>query len=228
MKKAFFVTGTDTGCGKTEVSVALMQFLQKQGLKVSAMKPLASGCEVTDEGLRNEDAMALWENCDGDWAYEEINPYAFEPPIAPHIAAEKADVQVDLNHIKSCFEKHRQNSDVVIVEGVGGWLVPIDMQTSLADLVSLLDLEVILVVGLCLGCINHALLTDRILQSEKTPYVGWISNEVEAIYDTEKETLGTLNRKMSKRYLGHLPNIKAKCEEFDPSHEFLTMINSVN
>lgn len=228
MKKAFFITGTDTGCGKTQVSVQLMKYLKQQGLTVSAMKPLASGCEKTEEGWRNEDALNLHAECDGEWAYEEINPYAFVPPIAPHIAADKAGVEIDLNIIKTCFEKHQQRSDIVIVEGVGGWCVPIDMQTSLADLVKRLELEVIVVIGLRLGCINHALLTDRVLQIEKIPYVGWISNQVEAIYEAQEETLETLGKKMSKHYLGHSPNIKAKYQEFDPSHQFLTLINSVN
>ena len=144
----FFVTGTDTEVGKTRVSVALIELLQQQGKTVAGMKPIASGCENTPEGLRNEDAIALIKQANIELPYDVINPYAFEPAIAPHIAAEQAGITIDLSLIKQCYQDIQQQADAVVVEGAGGWLVPLNKQHTMADLAVQLELPVILVIAI--------------------------------------------------------------------------------
>ncbi|MDO7667794.1 MAG: dethiobiotin synthase, partial [Pseudomonadota bacterium] len=151
-----FVTGTDTDVGKTRISVAIIELLQRQGKRVAAMKPIASGCELTIDGLRNDDAVQLSQQANVDLPYQLINPYAFEPAIAPHIAAGQVNVTIEVAVIKQNFDLIQQQSDAVVVEGAGGWLVPLNQTETMADLAISLDLPVILVVDIRLGCINHA------------------------------------------------------------------------
>lgn len=177
MSKGFFVTGTDTEVGKTVISVGLIHALQQQGYRVSAMKPVASGCEQTDDGLRNEDALALQQAANVKAAYEVMNPYAFLPAIAPHIAAEQEGVKVDLDTLYQHFEQLQQMSDAIVVEGAGGWLVPLNKTESIADFAVKLQLPVVLVVAIKLGCINHALLTAEIIRAKGLKLAGWVAND---------------------------------------------------
>jgi len=143
-----FITGTDTGVGKTLVSVSLVKALVKHGLRVSAMKPIASGSEQTPAGLRNADAMALAAASNVAAPYAAINPYCFEPAISPHIAAEEAGIDVDIRVIQRSFETLAAGADVVVVEGAGGWYAPISQSLAMSDLPKSLDIPVLLVVGL--------------------------------------------------------------------------------
>ena len=174
--KGYFVTGTDTEIGKTYSSVSLIQSLVKQGYKVSGLKPIASGCEQTAQGLRNEDALKLIQASNVELPYSVVNRYSFVPAIAPHIAAAETHTRLEFEAIKEDVAKASALSDICVVEGVGGWLVPLDNRQTVEDLAITLDLPVILIVGIRLGCINQALLTyDRIIRSG-LPFVGWVAN----------------------------------------------------
>ena len=200
-----FVTGTDTGVGKTLVSVSLVKALVQHGLRVSVMKPIASGSEHTPAGLRNADAVALAEASNVASPYETINPYCFEPPISPHIAAEEARIDVDINVIKRSFERLASHADFVVVEGAGGWYAPISESQAMADLPGLLDIPVLLVVGLRLGCLNHALLTKRAIEADGAKLAGWVANSIDPKLERRAENLMTLEHRLGAKPLAVLP-----------------------
>ena len=215
----FFVTGTDTEVGKTRISLALIELLQKQGLTVAGMKPIASGCELTEQGLRNDDAIQLNQQANIDLPYELINPYAFEPAIAPHIAAQQAGLEIDLAKIKENFIQIQHRSDAVVVEGAGGWLVPLNKTQTMADLALSLDLAVILVVGIKLGCINHALLTVKAIEASGLILQGWVANQIEANEQAEK-IIKTLQQDITAPCLGQVPQL----EEGELASKFINVI----
>lgn len=177
MTTHLFVTGTDTEVGKTRISVGLIKVLQQQGLKVAAMKPVASGCEWHDGQLQNEDALALSRQADIKLPYSQINPYAFEPAIAPHLAAEQVGQTISLNLIETQFAAMQLQTDAIVVEGAGGWSVPLNDQQTIADLAKALQLPVVLVVAIKLGCINHALLTVQAIAVSGLTLKGWVAND---------------------------------------------------
>ena len=172
----YFITGTDTGIGKTVVTLGLMQWLQDRGRLVAGMKPVASGCEDTAAGLRNDDAMRLQALSSMPLDYAEVNPYPFAPPIAPHLAAAAADCRIDLEAIHAGVRQLTVRADRVCVEAIGGWLVPLNGRETVADLAQRLGLGIILVVGIRLGCLNHALLTVRAIESAGLELAGWVAN----------------------------------------------------
>jgi dethiobiotin synthetase len=191
----FFITGTDTGCGKTEITLGLMAALQARGLRVLGMKPVASGCVQHPEGLRNADAERI--QAQGTFAvhYALVNPYAFARPIAPHLAAAEVGISIELDRIRAAHTELTCLADWVLVEGVGGWRVPLGSECFVGDIPRALDLPVILVVGLKLGCLNHALLTAESIQSSGLELTGWIANQVDPdmlALDANLETLRTL------------------------------------
>jgi dethiobiotin synthetase len=200
-----FITGTDTGVGKTLVSVALARTLAKHGLRVSAMKPIASGAEHTSAGLRNADALALAEAINVSVPYEKLNPYCFEPPISPHIAAEEARIGIDIGTIRARFDELVRGSDFVIVEGAGGWLAPISRTQSMADLAVVLEIPVLLVVGLRLGCLNHAALTRDAIEAKGAHFAGWIANAIDPELQRQDENLATLERLLGSEPLAMFP-----------------------
>ena len=189
----FFITGTDTEIGKTFVSSLLIKLLVEEGLKVVGMKPIASGAKKIDEGLKNDDALSLMQASNVDVGYEKINPYVFEPAVSPHLAAEDAGVEIDLKKIKSNFAELEKKSDVVIVEGVGGWYAPLSYNCTVADLAEELNQPIILVVGLRLGCLNHALLTAQAIRQSGLPIAGWIANYVEKDFSVAEKNIQTIN-----------------------------------
>jgi len=217
--RSIFVTGTDTEVGKTRVSVGIIHKLVAQGYKVAAMKPVASGCEVTTEGLRNEDAVALMAASNVDLPYDLVNPYAFEPAIAPHIAAQQAGVQIDLELIQQYYDRIHQQADIVVVEGAGGWLVPLNEKNTMADLAKQLGLDVVLVVGIRLGCINHALLTVAAIEQSGLGFKGWIANDLESSPQAD-EMLVTLRQHIQISNLGLVP----KLSQLDSSAEYLSTL----
>jgi len=180
MQQAWFVTGTDTGVGKTLVSAALMTALARTGRRVVGMKPVASGCDATPHGLRSADAEALRAAGNVTADYEEVNPYALAAPTAPHLAAAAAGVQIDVATIHRQYAHLAARSDAVVVEGIGGWLVPISRIQTMADVVRSLELPVILVVGMRLGCLNHALLTEHAIATSGCRLVAWVANTLES------------------------------------------------
>lgn len=197
-----FITGTDTGVGKTRVATALCMAFAAVGKRVAAMKPVASGCAMTPEGLRNDDALALLDAMNVRARYAEVNPYAFEPAIAPHIAALEAGRPIDVDVLDRCFERLSLQSDATIVEGAGGWLAPLDAELTFADLAVRWRLDVILVVGLRLGCLNHALLTAESIERRGLRLCGWIGNSVDPIFERRDENLSALRARIAAPCIG--------------------------
>lgn len=208
MSKGIFVTGTDTGIGKTRVSQALLFGLRSSGLCALGMKPVASGCERTDRGLRNADALALQQASSLALPYSLINPYAFEEPIAPHLAARFAGVNIDLMRLQQAYREIAAQADVVIVEGAGGWRLPLSENPGenrfLSDLVEQLELDVVLTVGLRLGCLNHALLTAEAI-AKKSRLLGWVGNQIDPSFSYAQENIDSLRALLPAPCLGVLP-----------------------
>lgn len=200
-----FVTGTDTGAGKTMASTALLHALRAQGLHAVGMKPVASGCDATAEGWRNEDALALQSASDPVPAYVDLNPYALPQPLAPEIAAREAGVEITLEPILAAFERLRAQADVIVVEGVGGWAAPLTATLDQRHLVEALGLPVVLVVGMRLGCLNHARLTARAVLADGARLVGWIANEVDPQMERRDENFALLQSRMPVPCWGRLP-----------------------
>ena len=200
-----FVTGTDTGVGKTFVSVSLVKALVAYGLRVSVMKPIASGSERTPAGLRNADALALANAANIAVPYATTNPYCFEPAISPHIAAEEAQIVVDPAVIQDRFQALASNADFTLVEGAGGWYAPVSATGSMADLPRWLGLPVLLVVGLRLGCLNHTQLTKRAIEAAGIELAGWVANTIDPALQRSAENLATLARIMGREPLAIVP-----------------------
>lgn len=202
---AFFVTGTDTGVGKTRVSAALLHALRARGLRASGMKPVASGCTWADGGWRNEDALALLAASDPAPAYADANPYALPAATAPQLAAREAGVSVEPGPLLSAFARIAAAADAVVVEGVGGWAAPLADGLDQADLVCALGAQVVLVVGLRLGCLSHARLTARAIEADGCPLAGWIGNRVDPDFDRCDDYAGLLRDALPVPCLGMLP-----------------------
>jgi dethiobiotin synthetase len=203
--RGVFVTGTDTGVGKTRVSVALVHALRAQGLRVAAMKPVAAGTEQCDGVTINEDVAALTAAANVDADPRWVNPYLFTPPIAPHIAAAQAGVAIDLEVIVDAYSRLAALADVVVVEGVGGFRVPLNATQDTADLAQALDLPMLLVVGLRLGCLNHALLTAEAIAHRKLPWAGWVGNHIDPAMDAQAENVLALRQLLTNPCLGIQP-----------------------
>jgi len=218
MTQHIFVTGTDTEVGKTRISVGLIKVLQQQGLRVAAMKPVASGCEWRDGQLQNEDALALSQQADIKLPYLQVNPYAFEPAIAPHLAAKQVGETISLTVLESQFTAMRLQADAVVVEGAGGWLVPLNDQQTIADLAKALKLPVVLVVAIKLGCINHALLTVQAIADSGLKLVGWVAND---FLDDSQSTaiIQSLKQRIAAPCLGIVP----KLAEDEDASVYLTL-----
>ena len=207
--RGYFITGTDTGIGKTVVTLCLMRWLQGRGLRVAAMKPVASGCERTLDGLRNEDALKLQRQASMPLDYEAVNPYAFEPPIAPHIAARQAGEKIRIDIIRRGMQQLAGDADIVCVEGVGGWLVPLNGRETVADLAISLGLGVVMVVGMRLGCLNHALLSARAIEASGAPLAGWVANCMPPAADYLEDNISTLKSMICAPLLGVVPALRA-------------------
>lgn len=200
-----YVTGTDTGAGKTVASTALLHALRGRGLRAVGMKPVASGCDATPAGWRNADALALQAASDPVPAYEDLNPFALPDPLAPELAARAAGVEVTLPPLLDAFARLRAQADVLVVEGVGGWAAPLSATLDQADLVRALRLPVVLVVGMRLGCLNHARLSAAAIQADGCALVGWIASEVDPGMACRKENLALLEARLAAPFLGALP-----------------------
>jgi len=200
-----FVTGTDTGAGKTTASAALLHALRARGLRAVGMKPLASGCERTGEGWRNDDALALQAASDPRPAYDDVNPFALPLPVAPEFAARDAGIEVALPPILAAHARLAAQADFVLVEGVGGWLAPLAAALDHVDLVRALDLPVVLVVGMRLGCLNHARLSVRAIEADGVRLAGWIASEVDPDMARRDENFDALCERLPAPCLGRLP-----------------------
>lgn len=194
--KGIFVTGTDTEVGKTFVSCALLAMLKRQGVKAAAMKPVASGAEEVDGRWCNDDARRLQAAAGMNADLSLINPCVFPDPVAPHIAAARAGVTIDFARIRQCFSRLQEDADFVLVEGVGGWLVPLNERQSVADLARELDLPVLLVVGMRLGCINHALLTAQAIAQTGLKLRGWVANRLQGDYPVLEDNIAAIAQRI--------------------------------
>ncbi|NOQ76593.1 MAG: dethiobiotin synthase [Methylococcaceae bacterium] len=206
MEKSFFITGTDTGAGKTWSTLALMHYFKQQGLSVAGMKPVAAGCEWIDGQLKNEDALLLQQHSSVALAYEEVNPYAFEAPVSPHLAGVDNPVQLDV--IVQAFDCLKNKADVVIVEGAGGWLAPINNENDIADLASVLNIPIVMVVAIRLGCINHARLTFQVIQASKVECAGWLAVCVDPEMKKQAENIEAIKARLAIPMLGVLPYVE--------------------
>lgn len=204
-----FIAGTDTGVGKSLVAATLLAALNASGHRAAGMKPVASGCRQTPRGLRNEDAELLIAHSAGAPDYAQVNPFALPEAIAPHLAAKHAGVEIRLDPIHAAFVALSTNSDFVVAEGAGGWMVPLSDTLTQADLPRALDLPVILVVGLRLGCINHARLSARAIPDDGCRLIGWIANRIDPHMDCAEENLATLRALLPMPCLGALPHASA-------------------
>lgn len=201
MGTGFFVTGTDTGIGKTTVSCALLQAFAAQGNKVVGMKPIAAG----SENGKWPDVEQLLAASNISVTRQQINPYAFDSPISPHIAAQQAGTEIDLAQIHQAYQQLSSKADIVIVEGAGGFLVPINHKKNGADLAQILSLPVILVVGMRLGCLNHALLTAQAIRIAGLNLVGWVANCVDPQMLVLEQNIATLEQRLDCPLLEVLP-----------------------
>ncbi|MET0550269.1 MAG: dethiobiotin synthase [Xanthomonas sp.] len=202
---AFYVTGTDTGIGKTIASTALLHALRARGQRAVGMKPVASGCTLEADGWRNEDALALQDASAPRPRYEDLNPYALPLPLAPELAAADAGVQLELAPIAAAFERLRAQADVVVVEGVGGWAAPLSATLDQADLARALGLPVVLVVGLRLGCLNHARLSAAAIAADGLQCIGWIGNEIDPAMERIDDNMAMLRARLPMPCWGRLP-----------------------
>lgn len=208
MGKTYFVAGTDTGVGKTLISAALLHYANGEGKRTIGLKPIAAGCEEHAEGLRNEDALLLQSVASQKLPYAQVNPIALKAPVAPHIAAEmegkRLSVERVMGFVRGCLI---MPSDFVVVEGAGGWRVPLNTSETLAGLPKAMGLPVILVVGLRLGCINHALLTVEAIQRDGLSIAGWVANTIEEGMPALEQNLDTLRTLIPAPCLGIVPKL---------------------
>lgn len=222
-RRAFFVTGTDTEVGKTFVSVGLLGILNQKGLLTAAYKPVAAGCEVTEQGLRNADALDLQSHASMDLSYDEVNPIAFEAAIAPHIAAQKMAQDnplqsISVDTIREGFNNLLQKKpDVLVVEGAGGWRLPLGIDFEgharyLSEVVVERNLSVILVVGMRLGCLNHAVLTAECIRNDGLKIAGWVANQIDPDMPQLQENIDSLKSLLDAPFLGALPRLTAPIE----------------
>lgn len=198
---SIYVTGTDTGIGKTWVCRILIERLVASGVRALGMKPVASGSRMTPYGLRNDDAEILQAAGASRADYDDINPYAFADPIAPHLAARDAATPIDLARIEAAYRRLCAHADELVVEGVGGWAAPLGDSLTQAHVVRALGLDVVLVVGMRLGCINHAMLTARAIAADGCVLAGWIANRVEPSMLRFDDNLQTLRERIGARLL---------------------------
>lgn len=213
MVRGYFVTGTDTEVGKTFVTQSMMNIALQLRKTVIGYKPVAAGCVVTPNGLRNEDAVCLQQASTFRIPYEQINPYAFEEPAAPHLAAERVREKICLSTIADGYERlRRKEPDLLFVEGAGGWRLPLGDGHFMSDFVKQQKLPVIMVVGVRLGCLNHACLTLESIQSDGLEIAGWVANHRDASMPFLKENTQSLKSLIDAPFLGEIPMVQSPKE----------------
>ncbi len=203
----FFITGTDTGVGKTVVAAALIHRLAETGRRVAGMKPVAAGCLRSPEGWRNDDALQLLAAGNIPLRYEEVNPFALPAAIAPHLAAREAGVKLSVAALYAHYAQLAARAESVIVEGAGGWRVPLNEQESFADLAVALKLPVILVVGIRLGCLNHALLSGEAITRSGVRLAGWVANIIDPTMERILENIAALETRLAAPRLATFPHL---------------------
>lgn len=204
--RTLFVTGTDTDVGKTFVSAAILSKLASHGYKTAGFKPISAGCEDTPEGLRNEDALVLQQASSVSLSYAEVNPVAFRDPVAPHLAAAREKVALSVEGLKKAIAHlHSKHPDILLVEGAGGWRLPLGGGRFLSQLPQELDMSVIMVVGMKLGCLNHAILTSEAIKADGLKTIGWVANFIDQDMLYARENLVSLKEMIDAPCLGEVP-----------------------
>lgn len=211
--KTFFVTGTDTDVGKTQITAGLLHLARQQGLSTLGLKPVAAGCEKTEQGLRNQDALLLQAESSVKLAYEQINPVALLEPVSPHIAAQKEKRILSVDRLTGFCRSSLRLADLTLIEGAGGWRVPVNPSETMADLAKSLQLPVILVVGLKLGCINHSLLTIEAIVRDGLTLAAWVANGVDVNMRAANENILSLQQRIPAPCLGVIPFIEQPTPE---------------
>lgn len=225
MSASYFIAGTDTDIGKTTVAAGLLHAAGLKGLSTLGAKPVASGCDVTPKGLRNSDALSLMAESSIKLKYEQVNPVAFEPAIAPHLAAREAGVALTVSSLLTPMRQVlAQNADFTLIEGAGGWRVPLSDQANLSDLAMALKLPVILVVGVRLGAISHALLTAEAIARDGLHLAGWVANIVDPKTARLEENLATLAERLPAPCLGRIPHLKSPAAQTVAEYLHLDLI----
>lgn len=216
----FFVTGTDTDSGKTQVGAALLHKARvEHGLKTLGVKPLASGCHNTPYGLRNPDALALMDESSLKLQYDKVNPFSFEPAIAPHIAAADLGLDISPEAVLAALDfTQYAMADFCLIEGAGGWRLPLGEGRFLSEAVQGLALPVILVVGMKLGCLNHAVLTQEVIRTDGLEIAGWVANRAEADMSRFDENLASLKDLIQAPLLGVVPHLAHPSAEAMSQH----------
>ena len=207
---SFFITGTDTNIGKTAITCSLIAKCIEEGFRAGGMKPVAAGCHIENGYMISDDVKKIIEVSNVDLNIKEINPYSFELPIAPHISFKSNEIDIHL--IKKYFRSFENKMDYLFIEGVGGYAVPLTETFTTADLVENLDIPIILVVGMKLGCINHALLTVESILNKKQKLCGWVANRIDGDMQAYEENFSFLKEKIKAPCLGEVPYFK----DFDP------------
>jgi dethiobiotin synthetase len=226
MSPAYFIAGTDTDVGKTTVAAGLLHAAHLAGLSTLGAKPVASGCTATAKGLRNDDALALIAQSSIKLPYEQVNPFAFEPAIAPHLAAREAGVALSVQGLLEPMRQIlQQGADFTLIEGAGGWRVPLSDQANLSDLAIALKLPVILVVGVRLGCISHALLSAEAIARDGLQLAGWVANIVDPRTSRLEENLASLAERLPAPCLGRVPKLKLISAEAVADHLQLDLLD---
>ncbi|MBD2812105.1 ATP-dependent dethiobiotin synthetase BioD [Xenorhabdus sp. Vera] len=227
MTSKYFLAGTDTEVGKTVVSCALLQAANRKGYRTAGYKPVASGSEITGEGIRNGDALALQHNSSVSLTYQEVNPLVFVEPTSPHIVSAELNQPIDFSVLSQGLEILTTKADWVLIEGAGGWYTPLSENTTFADWVIQENLPVILTVGIKLGCINHAVLTAKAIQYSGLNLVGWVANEIEPAGKHQAAYLETLKCMIPAPLLGVIPHLSESCDN-SKIGEYINIASLVN
>ena len=208
-KKWLFITGTDTDIGKTVIATGFLAAANQAGLRTAAIKPIAAGCELTEQGMTNTDALQLQAAASHQLSYQQINPVALEPAIAPHIAANEAGKRLSAARLTGfCRGLSLLPVDLVVLEGAGGWRVPINERETLADVARELNCAVVIVVGMRLGCLNHTLLTVEAIRRDGLKIAGWVANIIDPDMPRLDENIDTLKQRIAEPCLGTVPKLK--------------------
>jgi len=205
VSRGYFITGTDTGVGKTLVAVSLTRALVARGLRVAVMKPVAAGTVRTPDGEFNDDALELLAASNVRAPYDDVNPWLLKTPASPHLAARADGITIRHDRITDAFGRLAAASDLVLAEGAGGWLAPISATETMADVAEHLQLPVLLVVGLRLGCLNHALLTRDAIRARGLRFAGWIANRLQAEMPLAADNIETLSTRFGMAPLAIVP-----------------------
>jgi len=218
-KKVLFVTGTDTDVGKTVIAAGLLEAANQKGLRTAAIKPVAAGCEDRGEGPQNDDALLLQATASLKLSYQQVNPVALDLPMAPHIAAQEQGKMLTANRLSGfCRGISILPADFLIIEGAGGWRVPINKRETMAEIPKQLNAEVVLVVGVRLGCINHALLTAQAIRADGLKIAGWVANIVDPEMLRVDENIDTLKQMLFEPCLGVIPRLSDVSPQQVASH----------